>query len=305
MRKKSGFIDISFNWIFSLIVGAFILFMAIFIAVKITNIERVSQGAQTSKDIGILLSPLETGFETSIATTLILPSETIIQTDCNEFGNFGNQIIKTFQKKPLNSNQVSVSFQNKYIMSEKTIEGKNFYVFSMPFNFPFKVASLTYLIPVNKEYCFVKAPENIIKELNDLEINNILNSTRAGDCNEDSVSVCFQGAGGCSINVRSDYIEKNNKRVYFEGNELMYASIFSDPDIYECQLVRLMKRTSKLTSLYEDKAVFIAQKCNTNINFDEFKALVDSFENSQDLNNLEVESSILTKSNDVANCKLW
>ena len=40
--------------------------------------------------------------------------------------------------------------------------------------------------------------------------------------------------------------KKDNGRMYYEGDALMYAAIFSEKEDYECQLDRLMNRAEQL-----------------------------------------------------------
>ena len=47
--KKRGYLELPFSWIFALIVGAFILFIAILLIVRITKTETSSSDIQTSK----------------------------------------------------------------------------------------------------------------------------------------------------------------------------------------------------------------------------------------------------------------
>ncbi len=78
------------------------------------------------------------------ATSLILPSETRIYNKCNTDGEFGRQIIKISQKSfdKWTETDVDVGFSNKYIFSENYVEGKKFYIFSKPLDFPFKISDL-------------------------------------------------------------------------------------------------------------------------------------------------------------------
>ncbi len=57
-NQKAQF-QISFAWLFAIIVGAFILFLAIYAAVKVINIGESATSAITGKEISILLNPLE------------------------------------------------------------------------------------------------------------------------------------------------------------------------------------------------------------------------------------------------------
>ena len=157
----------SFTWLFAILIGGFILFLAIYAVVTIKPTENFVQDTQLSKEIGILLNPLETGFETSTVSYLKLPGETRIYNKCYSEDIFGAQVIQVSQKNfdEFSKPSLEIKVLNKYIFSEKIIEGKIFYVFVKPFEFPFKVADLVYLIPESGEYCFIDAPEHIEDEL--------------------------------------------------------------------------------------------------------------------------------------------
>ena len=236
MKNKSG-LQISFAWIFAIIVGGFILFLAIYSVTKIIGTERQISDTEIAKEIEVLLNPLETGFETSKTTSLVLPSESRIYTNCSDFGNFGEQTISISQKSFGDWSDVGISAksQNKYLFSEEYVEGKRFYLFSKPFEFPFKVSDLIYLTSADEEYCFVDADESIQEELQQLNQRNLL-----AQCTARSIKVCFSEKSGCDIlvNVNQKFVEKNGSKVYFEGDALMYAGIFADKENYECQLKR-------------------------------------------------------------------
>ena len=130
--RKNGFLQISFAWLFALIVGGFILFLAIYASTSIVKTERTSIDASTAKEIGVLLNPLETGFETGKTNSITLPSETRIFNRCNNNGFFGRQILKISQKNfnKWTDTNVNVGFSNKYIFSENYVQGKKFFLFS-------------------------------------------------------------------------------------------------------------------------------------------------------------------------------
>ena len=129
---------------------------------------------------------------------------------------------------------------------------------------------------------------------------NLINTT---PCPTNSVKVCFEG-GNCEIRVYSDYVRKENQNLYFEGDALMYGAIFSDPDVYNCQTKRLMKRVSQLALLYDEKAQFIKSKnCNSNLNLVGLISSADSF--SGDFNSINYIVEDIKRKSEFANCKLW
>ncbi len=299
----------SFAWLFAIIVGAFILFLAIYASTKIVNTEQTSLDAQAAKEIGVLLNPLETGFETGKTTSLRLPSETRIYNRCNNNGVFGRQIIQISQKSfnEWSDTDVNVGFSNKHIFSEDYVEGKKFFIFSKPFNFPFKVADLIFLTSSEERYCFVNPPEDIDRELSNLKQENLVRNI----CSEGDIKVCFSPGSDCDIQVNEDsrYVEKDGGRMDFYEDALMYAAIFSDKNVYECQLKRVMQRGEQLALLYQDKANLISREgCNTNLNqeLSSLGSLEDSFEGSSNLNNYMVNLvEDVEKRNNLAECKLW
>ncbi len=322
--KKRGF-QISFAWLFAIIVGAFILFLAIYGVTRLISLGQYEISTETSKEIGILLNPLETGFETGKVTSLSLARETRIYNTCNADSFFGRQVIsisqKNFGRWPEPSE--GVSFRNKYIFSKRTAEGKDFYIFSKPFNFPFKVADLIYLIPVSEEYCFIDSPPEIEDEILDLEPKNIILESSIDSCSDKSLGVCFSPAGSaladCDIrvNYEAGYVDKSkssennedSKRVYFDDDSLMYAAIFSDSGVYECQVRRLMQRVEQLALLYKDKEILISQRgCYSNLR-EELLLLgnsAGSVTGSEDINSYLINlANDIEQKNENSYCRLW
>jgi hypothetical protein len=303
--KKRGYLQISFAWLFAVIVGTFILFLAIYGVTKLIKTEQTTQDAKTGKEIGILLNPLETSFETGKTTSLTLPVETRIYNKCSNNGIFGKQIIQISQKSfnKWTETNIDVGFSNKYIFSKRYTEGKKFYIFSKPFNFPFKVSDLIYITSSLENYCFLDAPREIEDEISSLKQENLL----LEDCLDNSIKVCFE-PNDCEINVDYDmkYVEKRGDQIYFEEDALMYAAIFADKEVYECQLKRLMQRTKHLASLYKDKAVFISQTgCHSNLNLIELSNSADSLDNSADLDSVNNIVEDIKEKNEEADCRLW
>ena len=305
--NNRGYLQISFGWLFAIIVGIFILFLAIYASTKFIKTEETTLDAKAGKEIGILLNPLETGFGTTAkATFFTMPVETRIYNKCNNYGNFGKQIIQISQKSfnKWTETNIDVGFENKYIFSKKEIEGKKFYIFSKPFEFPFKVSDLIYIIPSTEKYCFIDPPEEIEDEIDSLNQENLLLEE---DCSEDNIKICFN-SGNCDINVweNAGFIEKEGKKIYFEGDALMYAGIFADPEIYEYQLKRLMQRTESLALLYRNKAIFVSRiGCNSNLNLLELSNSVKNLDTSSNLVSIISLVKNIKKENDLASCKLW
>jgi len=303
--KKKGF-QVSFSWLFAIIAGIFILFLAIYISVKVISNQSYEVDTTTAKEIEILLNPLETGFEEKSSTTMTTATDTRIYNHCYTFGNFGEQGLQVAQKSfgKWSDAGAEIKFQNKYIFSNEIIEGKNFYLFSQKFEYPFKVADLIILLSPEKEYCFLNAPEKV---LDDSEV--FPKNVKLIDCSSDAVRVCFDSGSNCDIKVNmfSETVEKNEEKLYF-SDELLYAAIFSDEEIYECQVKRLMKRASELSELYLKKAVLVKQDgCDSNVDGEltQFADLTEDFESSENFRILERFMIELKDKNDLSICRLW
>lgn len=301
--RTRGYLQISFTWLFSIIAGAIILFLVIFMTSKLIGTEQMTLDAKTGKEIGVLLNPVEMGFGSAKSTTITMPVETRIIAKCEEDNKFGKQIINLSQKSfgKWTKTDIEVKFINKYIFSENP-EGKTFYIFAKPFELGFKVADLIYMTSSEKEYCFKNAPENIKDEIEFLNQKNLVTE----NCQGDSIKICFSGSCDIEVNYNSKYVVKQGNRMYFSDDVLMYAAIFSDREVYECQIKRLMQRAGNLALLYEDKANFVSNReCNSNLNLLELKSAAKNLGSSA---NLKLVSDIAEEINDLnklAECRLW
>ncbi len=306
MMNKKGYLQISFAWLFAIIVGILILVLSIYGVTKLVKTGEDMSSAKTGREIGILLNPLETGFETGKTSLITMPVDTRIYNKCYTAGTFGIQTIQVSKKnlKQWSETERDVDFENKYIFSGDVIEGKNFHVFLKPFEFPFKVADLAYITSSKDTYCFVDSPVDIEKEISNLNQANLF----VEDCPEKSVQVCFSNRGGCEVNVNTNQfsVEKAGDVVYYETDALMYAAIFSDKEVYECQVQRLMKKTQVLARLYNDKNAIISKAgCSPEVNLVSLIGISQSIGSSEDLVLARSIVKDVKNQNERAKCMLW
>lgn len=324
--NKRAFIQMSFTWIFALIVGAFILFLAIFALTKFIDTEKTTGDLTSAKDISVLLSPLETSFEQGKITSLKAPTNSRIYSGCDLEGTFGHQQIvfnqEIYDKWSETNN--SVDSQNKYLFLENPQEGKLFYLFSKPLNFPFKVGSLIYLTSAEKRYCFIDAPGPVEEEMENLGHPNIFikDSSPENDCLGDEINVCFGspyscGEGDIRVDVGNLHVKKDGKTLYFalpksgiqtKDYSLMYAAIFSDSSLYECQSKRLINRTISLIQLYEQKLLLPSlQNCNADllVDLNNFETQLKFYDDTRDWKHLSEEAEDIWYRNKYNTCKIW
>jgi len=318
--NKKAYLQMSFQWIFALIVGAVILVLTIYGVIQFMNLEQGRQDIEKARQVEILLSPLESSFETGKSIPLETNVRTRINIKCNNKGEFGEQEINIQQENlnEMSSGQRSVKPKNRYVFTNNSAEGKKFFIFSKPFEYPFKVADLIYITSAEKNYCFQSPPVKIKQELESINQSNL-----KVDCSEkiiglkDTTEICFQSgsSGGCDIkvlnynNLEQRKIIKNSGEMYFPNDALMYAGIFSDISNYECNLKRLMKRTKKLSSLYIEKSGVISNVCSTNNIKSLLIPLEANTQNYNHSNNLKRFASLVeqleNQNKGAWGCRLW
>lgn len=324
MNNKKGALEFSFAWIFAIVAGVFILILAIYGVIKLINLNQSQINAETAKGIGILTNPLESSFESAKRSMISTGGETRIYTECSNTGVFGRQIIRTSIKTSdeWGKEGIDVSFQNRYIFSKNPAEGRNFYLFSKPLEISFKITDLVYLTSTRDKYCFINPPEDIEDEIEDIigkeffmeeeesENENFILARRKMECPDGSITICFEGSEReCNAYVFSDYVQKSNGRMYYKGDALMYAAIFSDKEDYECQLKRVIKRAESLFELYQEKSAFVLEEtgCNSEMDIElmQMLSLLRGFEDSEDFYLIHNLAEEINKKYKPETCKLW
>jgi hypothetical protein len=321
MHSKRGY-EFSFAWLFALFVGAVVIFLAIYVATQIVQTRQFERESAEAREIGVLLTPVETNLEEGKFATLYVTEETKILNDCeipDPSDPFGSQKLSLSIRPSLgqewqNTSGVASSFHNKYLFSGSQINGKDeFYILSKPFNFPFKVADLVMLWSDQEVYCFVNPPQQIERELSELNMTNTyVNSCPA----ETTKRVCFPGSANCDIKVYMDQpnsgrVEKNGDRFSYVtsfGSDkygMMYAAIFSSSlEDYNCQIERLLSRTASLAEVYKNKADYIHSQCS-------FASIQQMLSDYQTILQSTVNQNTYQKAEDINNanrmlsCKLY
>jgi len=311
--NKKGF-EMSFTWIFSIIAGAAILFLAIYAASQFIKTHGQEIDTQTSVKLAILLDPLETSLESGKRSIIDFGANTKIYNDkCYTYGNFGEQSIGILTSQGRNARPSYGKPQyNKHIFSQNIEEGKEFSVFSKPFALPFKVSDLIFFS--GREYCFVQTPESIREELEGLGIMNVNFTESKASCKDGSQKVCFGQSSGCEIAVygnnydfSSGYLIKEGKTLYFTDS-LIYGAIFSSPSVYECNVKRLSLRLANLGEVYLDKIKILDNiNCNSlmDSSLNEIITLARNLNSSQQLFVIKEKADETEKINEAAECKVY
>lgn len=316
MRKK-GVFELPFSWLFAIVVGAVIIFLAIYLVSKLVENKKYEINTETSKKLSILFDPMELGVGSGKKPVPIkFSSETRIRNRCSLGNVFGKQTFSVSGKYGIGrewgeySNPIPV--ENKYVFSKEVEEGKIFYYFSVPFNLPYKVSEV--IVLTSDSYCFVDAPDFVKEFVNrSLQLENVY----FDDCKAGSKKVCFSGgscetlvSGSCSnCNNRFEYgsVSKKGEIVYYKG-DLLYAAIFSAPEQYECNVKRIAARTSQLAYLYEKESQFLeSEGCGPGMSLDllSFANQLNDLEDSQGLLSIYNQAEKLDIKNSALECSIW
>jgi len=268
--KVSKKAQIEFNWLFALIVGAVILFLAIFFASRLIGTQRYLSETELVKNFDVLLNPFASvgGIgKVSLAKTIDMPQTVQINYTCDSEKITMRLRSESSTGKKWGEWSPPNYIYNKYIFSNSFMQAKRFDVFSQPLYLPFRIDDLIYIL--DKDYCFVNAPLNIKSELEGLDLTKIQFASSGISCKPASLKVCFDSScditvTGCSSSDCSGNVKKASVTVSYATSSLMYAAIFSEPKMYSCELSRLIARLKLLIDIYEQKAAMLSsQGCDT------------------------------------------
>jgi len=315
MNKKA--MEMGFAWIFAIVVGMAILFLAIFGAIKYIDVSEKEVNTKTSKALLNVLDELQTTVQESSSDVVPLSADTRVFTSCNVEGNFGNTIIEISERSlggKFSARGGDVSSENAYLFAENIVEGKDMYFLTFQFNLPFKIGDITTLH--SSPYCFVNAPPKINNEIRNLAGSNpnLVTTSDVSSCTTNSIKVCFNSfTGNCDVEVQcsgdceSGIVKKEGRNLFFT-KKLLYGAIFSSKENYECNVERLVKRTRSLSDIYVKKAQFVsARGCDTGLR-DELISLINTADNYERVENLALLETIaddIEEKNKDLGCQLY
>lgn len=321
ISKKSQ-MEMGFNWIFALIVGGAVLFFAIYFSMKFVGTSQVAQSTEGSATLKSLLDPYETGVAEGISSNIRFKKDTKLKFRCDEKDNppFGAMYLsmsdKTFNDE-YGTEGLEVPIKDKYVFTEKSIEIMNYMnlsVFSRPIELPYHISDA--LIMYSQEYCFFKPPYSVFEDIDDLELPYITEESKSlKKCK--GITVCFDtDPVSCDIKVFGKdtsydygYVLRDGKKLYYVEN-LVYAAIFSSPDIYECNVKRLMAKQKELSEVYFGKSlVIIRSNCENKLgpSLQKMTDLASKYSTTQDLGAIysAAEEINLLNRGMASNCELY
>lgn len=316
--------DFDFVLLFAIVAGSIILLIAIYGAVKAGSGFQRQTEAELAKSIDIITNPLQAGFAEGSKSYISFKKETRIENECDITNSkFGRNIISVQTKSSIGDkwsvNPQKYAINNKYLFTELN-DGKLFYVYSKPFYTAYEVTDLLFVS--TGDYCFVYPPEDIASEIEGLNIPNIGIQANNGNntCSENAKKICFE-TSGCEIIVHGECNEKrckseydfgyitdeNGTRKYYSEN-LLVGAIIADKEVYECNVKRLLYRSSRIADVLSRKIDLMSMRgCSSQLkpDLDKFAILLQNA-SSKDLETIYYLSNDLEKKNlREGGCKLW
>jgi hypothetical protein len=321
MKNKKG-VEMNFSLIFALIVGAVILFLAIYFAITITDSGGEVTSSLAAQELTLRLEPFELGIASGSSEKFEFKDNILLENYCYTDKTFGSQEIILSEKylsKKDTQRGIPITITNKYVFSNQEEQGETLQVFVKPAEMPFKVSDI--IIISGNEYCFEKPPERIKNEINRLNIDNVKILDKDG-CEGNEISVCFGDScsereiivkdlcyltnNACNKDYEYGVVTKNNQELYYYGS-LVYGAIFADNQIYNCNVKRLIYRARELAEIYSKQANRArAKKCHT-ISVVHFTSFLQELQGIEDFSSPILINQIkdLDNANSAAECKLW
>lgn len=321
----------AFNWLLTIIIGAVILFLAVYFAGRLIRTGGYKESAVLLKNLNVLLNPFASigavGYVES--KPINMPVETMVEFSCDSEG-LGKQGLRLKSKGSFGKWSEFAPEEGYYFIYDKyiyatSLKGKKFYLLSKPFALPFRIEDVIYVI--SQDYCFVNAPDKIKDELVGMNIPVIEFKNSKIECKEGSKKVCFTAAGaGCDISIKgvlcgeeeeceSAYkygdVRKDGKTLPFVTDALLYGAIFSDSEIYECNFERLMYRLSLLCDIYNERTAKLSGRGCDMENIESFiatlhdKSIKVDMTDASDMSELYTSAQNLADRNYYLSCKLF
>ena len=327
MKNKKAF-DIPFGNLFAIIAGVAILILAIYATTQlIVPSAKYSQYSEAAAQLSNYLNPIVNGISSAYSSKISFGKNTRIYLTCSTWGQyspiFGKQTIAFAEEssilKKWTEPGAEISRYNKYVFSENVSEGKKYYIFSKPFYAGFRVDDL--VMTTFSNYCFVAAPANIEEEIQGLAMENINFTTNVKNCKTNQVNVCFGfTATECDVAVLGQcdgslckheydrgYVKKGDESMYYYGS-LIYAAIYSSPDIYECNVKRLGKKIAELGKVYQGKIEVVKTKnCDSLVgnNLDLIIPLAQKINSSAQMLRIQEYAKEMDENNCKSLCKIY
>lgn len=241
LEQRKG-IEMTFNWIFSIIVGAIILTFFVYFAIQNTDLF----GNLSAKQVSLELDNAFSGFQTTLVETNLEFNKPIkLEFKCeNITGDVKENILINDKGKSI--------LRDKIIFAPDKMEDTKFLLFTSEWKVPYKIANFIFLTSPKEQY-------DLENEPSDFEFVSDSNVGRKIEFNKNSAK-CTTDSEKVIINYQIDeyneyygWICNSNGEYGFYGKAMIYAVIFSY-NFDDCLYSLMIEKLNLVSSLYGEKA---------------------------------------------------
>jgi hypothetical protein len=283
MNSKKGAIEIQFNWLFVLIIGAVILTLFTSIIISQKNVSETSKNAFILKNMAAILS----GSEVSTGTINVLEiPQTNIRFRCNTYS----------------IGAVSKQLDVMNVFTPSNLEGNRIISMTLDFSMPYRVTNLVFLTNPNYRYIFIGNGDFAN------HLRSIMPNESYSDIEPSFADIVYEGEKKVRFvflddsindnqqipNTFSDYISLDDEEVtalkitgsvnsgnvdffrksgnkfildgsssYF-GEESLIGAVFSDSqELYNCAMENVVEKINIVSSVYHGKTKKIREFYNS------------------------------------------
>lgn len=287
---KKGVIELQFNWIFVLVIGAVILIFFLSIVYK----QKSSSEVKVSQKLLLEFESILGGSKVSTKTSHLLDISRVeigfSCLDCNCLFSIG---------------PVTKDFRDKFIFAPDLVKGNDMVVWSYDFNVPFRVTNLLYITSPSVKYIIfhegnTSASYDMAMELNeslpstlDIELapissaSDLLNKnyykarfiytgTDPGQIHDSfftsdvSAIRIDSGSGDIGSSGKVTYYDYNSSsftksgEVPYFGKAGLFAALFSeDQEIYMCNMESVVERLNHVSEVYRIRTSSLSTSAQT------------------------------------------
>jgi hypothetical protein len=300
--------EFSFSWLFSLIVGALILILAVYGVTTFIEQERTVSDSETAQALSGLLSPLQTSVETSFRPNpIVFPQPTEITLGCTRDAS----TVQTRALSTIGRNTAPGYAQETAgvaVFGNTTLTGTTLHSLVVPFTFPYKLSDL--VIVWTQPLCFVRAPDDVLQTFGADNVS-VQSVQQRSICQKGSRVICFDETVGCDVTVDS-YLRRvtsGGTSLYYEG-ALLYGALVAPPRLYECQIELLMRQGATLADLYGKTSALIGARgdgCGTAVGSSviTYGRALQATNNSKQLAGIAEQATELEQEERASICSLW
>lgn len=267
MRGKKAVVEVQLNWVFILIAGALILAFFIGIALKQKTSSETTVNVKVVNDLNSVL----TGAGVSAGTTskIDIP-KTDMNIGCDE----------------ISIGSVRRSLRNTILFSPDNIQGNKLIIWTLEWNFPFKITNFLFMTSPQVRYIFIYDPavagsepwaRELLNEMpNSTTKEAVAKGTVINDRNNYKIRAVFAGmtpdrAMFSSIKGDVAILELQEDKLKFDQADevdylgektdpVVFAAIFSENyELYACNMQRAFKRFSLVAEIMESKTLALSE----------------------------------------------